>query len=79
MFKRYYLSNSRSERGASMVEYALVIALILIIAIPSVSVMASKTKASFVDAHNAIGGSPNGDREDPDEEEGPGEGGDWDD
>jgi pilus assembly protein Flp/PilA len=45
-----------SDRGASMVEYALLVALIAVVCIASIRVLGGKAKDSFDSTGSAIGG-----------------------
>ncbi|MCB0309665.1 MAG: hypothetical protein KDD42_00435 [Bdellovibrionales bacterium] len=56
MFSRLQMIRESSERGASMVEYALLIALILLIAIPSTKVFTRNSRTTFFEVADAIGG-----------------------
>ena len=47
-------SKVRSERGASLVEYALLVALIAVVCIAAVSALGGKAKANFSSVSNAI-------------------------
>lgn len=49
--------DSRSERGASMVEYALLVALIAVVAIGAVTLLGQNTTAQLGAAAAAIGGN----------------------
>jgi pilus assembly protein Flp/PilA len=49
--------DSRSERGASMVEYALLVALIAVVAIGAVQLLGQNTTAQLNAAAGAIGGN----------------------
>jgi len=45
-----------AQRGASMVEYALLVALIALIAIPSVGVLGKSVENKFIDASDEVAG-----------------------
>ena len=46
-----------SQRGASMVEYVLLLALIALIAIPAVTGLGDRVKTKFVSANDAVAGT----------------------
>ena len=48
---------SDSERGASLVEYALLVALIAVVCIGAIKVLGGKAKDSFDSTGSAIGGA----------------------
>ncbi len=48
---------SDSERGASLVEYALLVALIAVVCIIAIQVLGQKASSSFSSTGSAIGGN----------------------
>jgi pilus assembly protein Flp/PilA len=46
-----------SDRGASMVEYALLVALIAVVCIASIRILGNKAKSSFDSTGSAIAGA----------------------
>ena len=53
---RNLLERARSERGASMVEYALLVGLIAIVAVVAVAALGSGIKSLFDSANTCVGG-----------------------
>jgi pilus assembly protein Flp/PilA len=50
--------DSRSERGASMVEYALLVALIAVVAIGAVTLLGQNVSGQLNEAARGIGAAP---------------------
>ena len=50
------LERARTERGASMVEYALLVGLIAVVAVVAVAALGGGIKSLFSSANNCIGG-----------------------
>ncbi len=53
------LQRARSERGASMVEYALLVGLIAIVAIVTVTLLGKSIQGLFNTANNCVNGATN--------------------
>ena len=53
---RNLLERARTERGASMVEYALLVGLIAVVAVVAVAALGSGIKTLFNSANNCVGG-----------------------
>jgi pilus assembly protein Flp/PilA len=51
---RHMLERARTERGASMVEYALLIGLIAVVAVVAVSLLGTSIKGLFSNANNCV-------------------------
>jgi pilus assembly protein Flp/PilA len=49
------LMRARSERGASMVEYALLVGLIAVVAVVAVSLLGTSISGLFSNANNCVG------------------------
>jgi pilus assembly protein Flp/PilA len=54
--KTWLTSLTKSERGASLVEYALLVALIAVVVIGAVTLLGSTTRDTFSDVSSEIGG-----------------------
>jgi len=54
-----YIANrvAKDERGASMVEYALLLALIAVVCIAAVTTLGSSASDKFTDVSNSVGGA----------------------
>ncbi|HTO02015.1 MAG TPA: Flp family type IVb pilin [Microthrixaceae bacterium] len=52
--KTWLLAHTTNERGASLVEYALLVALIAVVCIGAVSFLAGSAKETFSTAGNSI-------------------------
>lgn len=52
--------DARSERGASMVEYALLVSLIAVVAITAVTTLGTSITGQFTNASNAISNAGTG-------------------
>ncbi len=50
------LERARTERGASMVEYALLVGLIAVVAVVAVSLLGKGIAGLFSSANNCVGG-----------------------
>jgi pilus assembly protein Flp/PilA len=50
------LERARNERGASMVEYALLVGLIAVVAVVAVAALGTGIKGLFNSANNCVGG-----------------------
>ena len=50
------LERARTERGASMVEYALLVGLIAVVAVVAVAALGGGIKGLFSSANNCVGG-----------------------
>jgi pilus assembly protein Flp/PilA len=50
------LQRARTERGASMVEYALLVGLIAVVAVVAVSLLGTGIKGLFDQANTCVGG-----------------------
>jgi pilus assembly protein Flp/PilA len=50
------LTRARSERGASMVEYALLVGLIAVVAVVAVAALGSGIEGLFSNANTCVGG-----------------------
>ena len=50
------LTRARNERGASMVEYALLVGLIAVVAVVAVAALGSGIKGLFNNANTCVGG-----------------------
>jgi pilus assembly protein Flp/PilA len=50
------LERARTERGASMVEYALLVGLIAVVAVVAVSLLGSSIKGLFTNANTCVAG-----------------------
>ncbi len=50
------LERARSERGASMVEYALLVGLIAVVAVVAVAALGGGIQGLFSSANNCVGG-----------------------
>jgi pilus assembly protein Flp/PilA len=50
------LLRARSERGASMVEYALLVGLIAVVAVVAVSLLGTSISGLFSNANTCVGG-----------------------
>ncbi len=50
------LERARAERGASMVEYALLVGLIAVVAVVAVSLLGNGIAGLFSSANNCVGG-----------------------
>lgn len=48
---------SRTERGASMVEYALLLALIAVVCIAAVTLLGQEASSKFTDVSDSVGGA----------------------
>lgn len=46
-----------SERGSSLLEYALLLALLVAIGIPAISALGTKSRGALITVSDAIGGS----------------------
>ncbi len=55
-FKTWLTSFTKSERGASLVEYALLVALIAVVVIGAVTLLGSTAEDTFSDVSSEIGG-----------------------
>ncbi len=53
------LGRARSERGASMVEYALLVGLIAIVAVVAVGLLGTSISNLFTNANNCVSGVAN--------------------
>ena len=53
---RNLLQRARTERGASMVEYALLVGLIAVVAVVAVSLLGQGIKGLFNQANTCVGG-----------------------
>jgi pilus assembly protein Flp/PilA len=51
------LHRARTERGASMVEYALLVGLIAIVAVVTISLLGQSVKGLFNNANNCVTGA----------------------
>ncbi len=51
---RNLLDRARTERGASMVEYALLVGLIAVVAVVAVSLLGTGIKGLFSNANNCV-------------------------
>lgn len=60
MFRAHLLARRLPDRGASLVEYALLLALIAIAAIAGVTLLGESTSAVFDDANSQFPASGNG-------------------
>jgi Flp pilus assembly pilin Flp len=56
MQKLLHNKKAKSQRGASMIEYALLVALIALIAIPAVGALGGSVRTKFVEAKQEIAG-----------------------
>jgi pilus assembly protein Flp/PilA len=54
--KTWLTSLTKSERGASLVEYALLVALIAVVVIGAVTLLGSTARDTFSDVSSEIGG-----------------------
>ena len=52
--KTWLASHTRTERGASLVEYALLVALIAVVCIAAVTVLGGNIKGNFEDVGNSL-------------------------
>jgi pilus assembly protein Flp/PilA len=55
--KAWLLAQAKTERGASLVEYALLVALIAVICIVALQFLGRNAKSSFNSTGSAIGGT----------------------
>ncbi len=55
-FAAFMRAKARTERGASLVEYALLVALIAVVCIAAVTILGSNASKTFSSAGSAIGG-----------------------
>ncbi|MBX9735710.1 MAG: hypothetical protein K2X32_02190 [Phycisphaerales bacterium] len=51
------MKKTNGQRGASMIEYALLVALVALIAVPSIKMLGNETQLSFENARNAVAGA----------------------
>jgi pilus assembly protein Flp/PilA len=51
------LERARTERGASMVEYALLVGLIAVVAVVAIAALGGGIKGLFSNANNCVGNS----------------------
>ena len=54
-FHGAFFERARSERGASMVEYALLVGLIAVVAVVAVSLLGSSISGLFSNANSCVG------------------------
>jgi pilus assembly protein Flp/PilA len=54
-FHSHMLERARTERGASMVEYALLVGLIAVVAVVAVAALGGGIKGLFNSANNCVG------------------------
>ncbi len=54
------LERARTERGASMVEYALLVGLIAVVAVVAISLLGGGIKGLFNQANNCVGNASQG-------------------
>jgi pilus assembly protein Flp/PilA len=54
--KTWLTSLTKTERGASLVEYALLVALIAVVVIGAVTLLGSTTRDTFSDVSSDLGG-----------------------
>jgi pilus assembly protein Flp/PilA len=59
-FHSYMFERARTERGASMVEYALLVGLIAIVAVVAVMALGGGIKSLFGSANSCVGGINSG-------------------
>ncbi len=52
--KTWLASHTRTERGASLVEYALLVALIAVVCIAAVTVLGGNIKGNFEDVGSSL-------------------------
>ncbi len=52
--KSYLTAQAKTERGATLVEYALLVALIAVVCIAAVTVLGQSASAKFSDVNNNI-------------------------
>ena len=52
--KAYMLAKTKTERGASLVEYALLVALIAVVCIVAVSTLGGKAKSKFTSVSDSL-------------------------
>ena len=52
--KSYLAAQAKTERGATLVEYALLVALIAVVCIAAVTVLGQSASAKFSDVNNNI-------------------------
>lgn len=52
--KTWLTSHTRTERGASLVEYALLVALIAVVCIAAVTVLGGNIKGNFEDVGSSL-------------------------
>ena len=52
--KTWLASHTRTERGASLVEYALLVALIAVVCIAAVTVLGGSIKGNFEDVGSSL-------------------------
>ncbi len=55
--KTWLMSLTKTERGASLVEYALLVALIAVVVIGAVTLLGNTAKDTFSDVSGSIAGS----------------------
>ena len=54
----YLLERARTERGATMVEYALLVGLIAVVAVVAVAALGGGVAKLFSDTNTCVGGIP---------------------
>ena len=54
--KAYAMAQAKTERGASLVEYALLVALIAVVCIAAVTLLGTNASKKFSNVSSAIGG-----------------------
>jgi pilus assembly protein Flp/PilA len=55
--KTWLMSLTKTERGASLVEYALLVALIAVVVIGAVTLLGNTAKDTFNDVSGSLGGT----------------------
>ncbi len=53
-FSAYLRTKAKTERGAALVEYALLVALIAVVCIAAVTLLGRKAKSNFTSVTNSI-------------------------
>ncbi len=53
--KAYAMAQAKTERGASLVEYALLVALIAVVCIAAVTLLGESAESKFSEVSSAIG------------------------